>query len=448
MNYTETLNFIHSFKGNGRRPQLERMRWLLRQAGEPQSHYPTVHIVGTNGKGSTTSYLQNILTKSGYQVGAFTSPYITRFNERISINGTEIPDKDLISLVAKAQVLLDDLEEHTNFDRPTEFELVTLLMFLYFDLKQVDIAIIEAGIGGRLDSTNVLSPELVICTSIGFDHTETLGNSLLDIANHKAGVMRENTPILLGRVSAEVEHFFNQKSHDLQAPLAIIDREIQLLPKDNQTIQISYDHWESPNLKLPMLGQHQENNAGLAVTAAHLLAQTFSKITDKSIQEGIEETHWPGRSEWIGNNIYLDGAHNPQGIASLKQVLKDNFANRRVHILFAGLRRKPLADLLEELKDYDITVTSFDFFEALPLDDYPQDFKRVADYRDWLAQAESSDSEDLFVVTGSLYFISAVRNYLVKTTRENGWLALRLKASATGRGLKAYRMVSLQHHLC
>ena len=414
MNYTETLNFIHSFKGNGRRPQLERMRWLLKQAGNPQTHFPTVHIVGTNGKGSTTSYLQNILTKSGYQVGTFTSPYITRFNERISINGTEIPDKDLISLVAKAQVILNDLEEYTNFGRPTEFELVTLLMFLYFDLKQVDIAIIEAGIGGRLDSTNVLSPELVICTSIGFDHTETLGNSLLDIANHKAGVMRENTPILLGRVSAEVEHFFNQKSHDLQAPLAVIDREIQLLPKDNQTIQISYDHWESPNLKLPMLGQHQENNAGLAVTAAHLLAQTFSKITDKSIQEGIEETHWPGRSEWIGNNIYLDGAHNPQGIASLKQVLKDNFANRRVHILFAGLRRKPLADLLEELKDYDITVTSFDFFEALPLDDYPKDFKRAADYRDWLAQAESANSDDLFVVTGSLYFISAVRNYLIK----------------------------------
>ena len=376
-------------------------------------HYPTVHIVGTNGKGSTTSYLQNILTKSGYQVGTFTSPYITRFNERISINGTEIPDKDLINIVVKAQVLLDDLEEHTAFERPTEFELVTLLMFLYFDLKQVDMAIIEAGIGGRLDSTNVLSPELVICTSIGFDHTETLGDSLLDIANHKAGVMRENTPILLGRVSAEVEHFFNQKSHDLQAPLAIIDREIQLLPKDNQTIQISYDHWESPNLKLPMLGQHQENNAGLAVTAAHILAQTFSKITDKSIQEGIEETHWPGRSEWIGNNIYLDGAHNPQGIASLKQVLKDNFANRRVHILFAGLRRKPLADLLEELKDYDITVTSFDFFEALPLDDYPKDFKRAADYRDWLAQAESANSDDLFVVTGSLYFISEVRNHLI-----------------------------------
>ena len=413
MNYTETLNFIHSFKGNGRRPQLERMRWLLKQAGNPQTHFPTVHIVGTNGKGSTTSYLQNILTKSGYQVGTFTSPSITRFNERISINGTEIPDKDLISLVAKAQVLLDDLEEHTAFDRPTEFELVTLLMFLYFDLKQVDMAIIEAGIGGRLDSTNVLSPELVICTSIGFDHTETLGDSLLDIANHKAGVMRENTPILLGRVSTEVEHFFNQKSHDLQAPLAVIDREIQLLPQDNQTIQVSYDHWESPDLKLPMLGRHQENNAGLAVNAAHLLAQTFSKITDKSIQEGIVETHWPGRSEWIGDNIYLDGAHNPQGIASLKQVLKDNFANRRIHILFAGLRRKPLADLLEELKDYDITVTSFDFFEALPLNEYPQHFKRVADYRDWLAQAESANSDDLFVVTGSLYFISEVRNYLI-----------------------------------
>ncbi len=413
MNYTKTINFIHSFKGNGRRPKLERMRWLLDQAGNPQMHYPTVHIVGTNGKGSTTSYLQHVLSKAGYQVGTFTSPYITRFNERISINGTEIPDKDLIVIVEQAQILLNDLEYNTDFDRPTEFELVTLLMFLYFDLKQVDIAIIEAGIGGQFDSTNVLSPELVICTSIGFDHTETLGNSLVEIADHKAGVMQKNTPTLLGRVPEEVEQLFRQKSQDLQSPLAVIDREIQIIHASNQALQVSYGKWESPKLKLAMLGQHQENNAGLAVTAAHLLIQLFPKITDKSIQEGIEETHWPGRSEWIGNNIYLDGAHNPQGIASLKQVLKDNFANRRVHILFAGLRRKPLADLLEELKDYDITVTSFDFFEALPIDDYPQDFKRATDYRDWLNQADSANPDDLFVITGSLYFISEVRNYLI-----------------------------------
>lgn len=413
MNYTETINFIHSFKGNGRRPKLERMRWLLEQAGNPQMHYPTVHIVGTNGKGSTTSYLQHILSKAGYQVGTFTSPYITRFNERISINGTEIPDKDLIAIVEKAQVFLNDLEHNTYFDRPTEFELVTLLMFLYFDLKQVDIAIIEAGIGGRLDSTNVLSPELVICTSIGFDHTETLGNSLAEIAEHKAGVMQKNTPTLLGRVPEEVEQLFRQKSHECKAPLAVIDREIQLIHASNQALQVSYGKWQSSKLKLSMLGQHQENNAGLAVTAAHLLTQIFPKITDKSIQEGIEETHWPGRSEWIGNNIYLDGAHNPQGIASLKQVLKDNFANRKVHILFAGLRRKPLADLLEELKAYDITVTSFDFFEALPLDDYPQHFKQATDYKDWLIQADSASPDDLFVITGSLYFISEVRNYLI-----------------------------------
>ena len=413
MNYTKTINFIHSFKGNGRRPKLERMRWLLDQAGNPQMHYPTVHIVGTNGKGSTTSYLQHILSKAGYQVGTFTSPYITRFNERISINGTEIPDKDLIVIVEQAQILLNDLEYNTDFDRPTEFELVTLLMFLYFDLKQVDIAIIEAGIGGQFDSTNVLSPELVICTSIGFDHTETLGNSLAEIAEHKAGVMQKSTPTLLGRVPEEVEQLFRQKSHELKAPLAVIDREIQIIHASNQALQVSYGKWESPKLKLAMLGQHQENNAGLAVTAAHLLTQLFPKITDKSIQEGIEETHWPGRSEWIGNNIYLDGAHNPQGIASLKQVLKDNFANRRIHILFAGLRRKPLEDLLEELKTYEITVTSFDFFEALPLDDYPQDFKRATDYRDWLNQADSANPDDLFVITGSLYFISEVRNYLI-----------------------------------
>ena len=279
--------------------------------------------------------------------------------------------------------------------------------------ENVDIAIIEAGIGGQLDSTNVLSPELVICTSISFDHTETLGDSLIDIARHKAGVMRENTPILLGRVSEEVSHLFKQKSQELQAPIANIDREIQLLSTDNQTLRVIYSDWESPDLNLPMLGKHQENNTGLAVTAAHLLTQRFPKITNQSIQDGICDTHWPGRSEWIGNNIYLDGAHNPQGIASLKQVLKDNFSNRRIHILFAGLRRKPLTDLLDELKEYHITVTSFNFFEALPLDDYPQHLERSTDYRDWLTQSESANSDNLFVVTGSLYFISEVRNYLI-----------------------------------
>ena len=206
------------------------MRWLLKQAGNPQTHFPTVHIVGTNGKGSTTSYLQNILTKSGYQVGTFTSPYITRFNERISINGTEIPDKDLISLVAKAQVLLDDLEEHTAFERPTEFELVTLLMFLYFDLKQVDMAIIE------LELVDALIRPMFFRQSL----SSVLRLALITlrpwaIAFWTLPIIRqascEKTHLSYLVVSLQKLNILQPKSHDLQAPLAIIDREIQLLPR-------------------------------------------------------------------------------------------------------------------------------------------------------------------------------------------------------------------------
>ena len=412
MNYTETLNYIHSFKGNGRRPNLERMRWLLTQTKQPQLQYPTVHIVGTNGKGSTTSYLQHIVSQSSYKVGTFTSPFITRFNERISLNGQPITDNHLISLVEKAQPLIQAIETETDLGRPTEFELVTFLAFLYFAQEKVDLAIIEAGIGGLLDSTNVLKPELVICTSIGLDHTETLGTSLLDIARHKASVIQDQTPLLLGRVEPEVTAFFRRTAESHQAPLIVMDQTIRIEQK-TQGLTVHYQEWTSPILTLGMLGQHQENNAALAVTAAHLLKKILSAINDQTIQAGIQKTSWPGRSEWMGDKIYLDGAHNPQGIASLLQVIQTDLANRRVHILFAGLKRKPLADLLAQLAAYDVSVTSFDFFEALPLEDYPQDYKKVSDYRDWLAQSNSAKADELYVVTGSLYFISEVRNYLL-----------------------------------
>lgn len=417
MNYTETLDYIHSFKANGRRPDLKRMHWLLEKAGKPQVHFPTIHIVGTNGKGSTTSYLQHILTQSGYQTGSFTSPYITRFNERMSIDGKPIPDKDLVQILEKAIPLIQLLEKETDLGRPTEFEVITLLMFLYFAQKKVDIAIIEAGIGGLLDSTNVLDPDLVICTSIGYDHTDTLGQDLLDIARHKAGVIHDKTPILLGQVPAEVGDFFAQKAEKQDSLLAQIDQDILIQEVSQSHFQVSYQNWTSPLLTIKLLGQHQENNAALAATAAHLLTRNYPKITEQTIQQGLSMATWPGRSEWFGPNIYLDGAHNPQGIASLLDVLQTQLAQRKIHILFAGLKRKPLKDLLAQLDGYDLSVTSFNFFEALPLADYPEQYPKVPDFRTWLAQAQDSPTEDLYVVTGSLYFISEVRQYLQNQTK-------------------------------
>ena len=197
MNYIETLNWIHSHKANGRRPSLERMQYLLALLDNPQDKFPAIHVVGTNGKGSTTSFLQHILTASGYKTGTFTSPFITRFNERIAIDSVEIPDQDLVKTVQAIKPIVNSAEFQDKVGKVTEFELVTALMFYYFAVvNPVDIAVIEAGIGGTYDSTNVFTAKAVICPSISIDHQETLGNSLAEIAQHKADILKPNVPFI------------------------------------------------------------------------------------------------------------------------------------------------------------------------------------------------------------------------------------------------------------
>ena len=213
MNYIETLNWIHSHKANGRRPSLERMQYLLALLDNPQDKFPAIHVVGTNGKGSTTSFLQHILTASGYKTGTFTSPFITRFNERIAIDSIEIPDQDLVKTVQAIKPLVDSAKFQDKSGKVTEFELVTALMFYYFAvINPIDIAVIEAGIGGTYDSTNVFTAKAVICPSISIDHQETLGNSLAEIAQHKAGVLKTNVPFIFGKMAEPVRHVFYQSS--------------------------------------------------------------------------------------------------------------------------------------------------------------------------------------------------------------------------------------------
>lgn len=212
MNYIETLNWIHSHKANGRRPSLERMQYLLALLDNPQDKFPAIHVVGTNGKGSTTSFLQHILTASGYKTGTFTSPFITRFNERIAIDSIEIPDQDLVKTVQAIKPLVDSAKFQDKSGKVTEFELVTALMFYYFAvINPIDIAVIEAGIGGTYDSTNVFTAKAVICPSISIDHQETLGNSLAEIAQHKAGVLKQTFPLFLEKWQSPFATFFIRK---------------------------------------------------------------------------------------------------------------------------------------------------------------------------------------------------------------------------------------------
>lgn len=220
LNYQETLQAIHSHKAYGRRPDFRRLNWILDKLGRPQAGFPSLHIVGTNGKGSTTALLQAVFSQAGYKTGTFTSPFITRFNERIAVDGQPISDQDLVKTFDLVRPWLVKLAE-TELGTLTEFELVTVLAFLYFEcIQPVDMAIIEAGVGGRFDSTNIIIPLAAICTSIGYDHLDTLGNRLEDIAWHKAGAIKSGRPIILGPVPQQAQIVFENEAKRLQAPLS------------------------------------------------------------------------------------------------------------------------------------------------------------------------------------------------------------------------------------
>lgn len=412
MNYIETLDWIHSHKANGRRPILERMQYLLALLDNPQDKFPAIHVVGTNGKGSTTSFLQHILTVSGYKTGTFTSPFITRFNERIAIDSVEISDQDLVKTVQAIKPIVDSAEFQDKVGKVTEFELVTALMFYYFAvIYPVDVAVIEAGIGGTYDSTNVFTAKAVICPSISIDHQETLGNSLAEIAQHKAGVLKTNVPFIFGKMAEPVRRVFYQKAEETMSSIYELGKGFSFM-ENGRAFDMIYHQTIIPDIQLKMFGKHQKANASLAAMTALILQKQLPAITPITIKSGLEETVWAGRCELIKPNLMLDGAHNEDSIAKLVDLLKNDFAQQKIHILFAGLNRKPLTQMLEELSAYDLTVTTFDFYQAQELSDYPEQYPKVADYKDWLSMVDDNP-EDLFVVTGSLYFISDVRNHLL-----------------------------------
>ncbi|EHI69806.1 bifunctional folylpolyglutamate synthase/dihydrofolate synthase [Streptococcus ictaluri] len=405
----DTIQWIHTFKANGRKTDLKRMAWLLEQVGNPQDKFPAIHVVGTNGKGSVTAYLQHIFSQSGYKVGTFTSPFILSFHDRICINGQAISDQDLLAIAERLKPLLERLSQETSWDRPTEFELVTLIMFYYFAFyNPVDLAIIEAGIGGKGDATNVFQALALICPSISFDHQERLGYSLKAIAKQKAGAIKTQQKVIIGKLDKEAQDVFLKTSLDTQSSLFQLGKDFHLIDYQ-EYFDFTYQDITLKELKLLLIGHHQRENACLAIMTALQLRETFPNLSLASIQEGVQSTTWPGRSELIKPNILLDGAHNPDAILKLRQLLMDHFSDRSIRILFAGLKRKPLRELLQLLSDYPITVTSFDFFEACPLEDYSQAYAKTEDYRKWLLK--TTTSSDLIVVTGSLYFISEVRRF-------------------------------------
>ncbi|QUM68038.1 bifunctional folylpolyglutamate synthase/dihydrofolate synthase [Staphylococcus delphini] len=416
MNYLDSLYWIHERTKFGIKPGVKRMEWMLDKLGNPQQNIQAIHVGGTNGKGSTVVYLREALLKNDYQVGTFTSPYIETFNERISLNGLPITNEDIVALVARVKPVSEMMEEQTELGVATEFEIITTMMYLYFgELHPVDFVIVEAGLGVKNDSTNVIQPLMSILTSIGLDHTEILGQTYLEIAKDKAAIIKPHTPIVYAVKNEEALKYFRETAERLDAKALEFDRDILIKSEDDE-FTYRYKDYELENLALHMVGEHQKENAALAITALiELYEQEKIQLDFNKMIEGIEHAYWTGRIERVSKEplIIIDGAHNKESVDALVDTIEKYYDAPKVDVLFAAIEGKPIHHMLDAFQSIaqHIYVTGFDFPKALPKQTlYDEiDFGQKTMVDDYVSFINNYDG-DALLITGSLYFISEVKS--------------------------------------
>ena len=415
MIYQEALDWIHGQLKFGIKPGLERMAWMLEELGNPQDNLKAVHIVGTNGNGSTVNALQTIFSQAGYEVGTFTSPYIIDFKERISINGQMISEENLLGLVERVKPVVERLPKETEHENATEFEIITVLMFLYFgQVHPVDIAFIEAGMGGLHDSTNLFSPLVVICPSIGLDHQAVLGNTHAEIATEKAGVLKNGASFIYATDRTDVRDVFKQKANEEGSKTYELGKDFTA-EGSSHSFDFIYKEQRLEGIALAMAGQHQVANASLAIMASLLLQKDYPKVTPELIKDALAHASWLGRTEFLMPNLMIDGAHNNESVKVLIDLLRSEYADKDIELLFAAIDTKPIDSMLAQLESVgDLTVTSFEYPNSVKLDKYPVTYKQVSDFQTWIEEHVTANDDKLYVITGSLYFISQVRKWILE----------------------------------
>ena len=416
---------------------LERMVELLALRGNPHLKLKVIHIGGTNGKGSTIAFLKNMLEKLGLRVGVFSSPYLIHYTDQISINGVSIPEARLETLMADYQSLLEG-ESATNLQGTTEFEIITAIAYDYFASEQVDVTIMEVGMGGLLDSTNVCQPILTGITTIGLDHVALLGDSLEAIAEQKAGIIKQGIPLVTGRIAPEALAVIDSIAATKNAPRIRYDRYYQVSHQKSVVTGEIFDYASAVRqgrFQTGLLGLHQIENAGMAIALLDTFCQEDGRelASNDLVSQALEETRWPGRLEIVSREplMILDGAHNPHAIKALVATLQERFADYHKEILFTCIKTKALEDMLDLLgamPDTELTLTHFDDSRATDESVLKEAAKsRNLSYQDWqdfLEQKLTDKKEEkktVRIVTGSLYFLSQVRAYLMERKNENGY---------------------------
>ncbi|MCK1973305.1 bifunctional folylpolyglutamate synthase/dihydrofolate synthase [Bacillus safensis] len=427
--YHEAIDWIHSRLAFGVKPGLERMKWLMNRLGNPEQSIKTVHVAGTNGKGSTIAFTRSVLQAAGYSVGTFTSPFILTFNERISVNGVPIEDEEWLSLVNEIKPFVDELDQ-TELGATTEFEIITACAFAYFaHVHQVDFVLLETGLGGRLDSTNIAVPILTAITSIGHDHMAILGDTLEQIAAEKAGIIKEGIPMITAvhqpEALAVIQNTAKEKNAECISLHDTCSFDEQQPTETGERFTLRTSKKQYPQLETGLIGTHQRQNASLAVLLIEWLEQEgYISVTEEQIYEGIRQAAWAGRFEKVKDHppVYLDGAHNEEGIDRLIESVQAHFSSKQVHICFSALKDKPYKQMIQKLEAVSSSIhfVSFDFPRAesaeklyvcsqLDVKSYDDDPRTVLEF----IQKKSDDPSAVIIVTGSLYFISDIRNRMI-----------------------------------
>lgn len=427
MDYQSALSYITSFGRFGSRPGLERMQWVLERIGHPEASQRFIHIAGTNGKGSTTALVHNVLQAAGYRVGMYTSPYLEAFTNRIGVGGKDIDTDALISLVERLRPHFEAVNQ-SSLGPITQFEVTTLLALAYYQELGLDFIVWEVGLGGRMDATNVVTPAVSVITNIGRDHTEVLGDTLAQIAAEKAGIVKAGIPVVTAVNDQEALAVIEDVAANAAAPLMRLGQEYFYVRNWFSLEEQSFDYQDPSmqlaDLRIQLMGAHQCQNAATALAVISQLRRQGFKIDEQACRDGLESTCWPGRLEVMQRQplIIVDGAHNPHGTLALRQALRDYFPGRQIAMVLGILQDKERAEMLGHLLPLATRVifAAPNFGRATD----PQLLLQEAALQQVPARAAASVAEaidialaelaadEILLVAGSLYIVSEARDHL------------------------------------
>ena len=423
MNYKESLNWLYSFEKFGIKLGLERISYICKKLDNPQEKLKIIHVGGTNGKGTVCRLMGSILSNSGYKVGIYTSPHLQRFSERFLINENEISKKEVIKLIEQIKPIIEDMTKKE--DNPTFFEIVTAIAFQYFYEKSVDYAIIEVGLGGRFDATNIVNPEISIITNVTLEHQNILGKRVEDIAFEKAGIIKEKVHTITA-ATGEALNIIRKKAKEKKSKLTIIDKNSWKKTSggvDWQEFLINCSLKEY-NLKTSLIGNFQGENIAIALNSIEILQMNGLYVTEEGIIEGIEKALNPGRMEIIDFEpiILTDGAHNIAGINFLRKTLENDFIYEKLILVFGILSDKKIKEIIEiifPISDIIILTKSKN-----PRAFDPYKLKDMFKGKEIIVKEKISDAiihakkiakkQDFICITGSLFTVGEAKDFLYK----------------------------------